>query len=148
MDATILIDLTGVATKDNLPAVAAPVEVFEHPVKIESAPLLSEDLDGDAGRVTILHPDKDAALAQLLGWNDGSTGTPPVRRMRDAARRVATKVRWNARPAASDTLAADHSAKRSALYFGGYDIFELDVAGEAEGATQCPGGAEPALPIQ
>ncbi|MHC2622496.1 hypothetical protein ACVIW2_004528 [Bradyrhizobium huanghuaihaiense] len=138
MDATILIDLTGVATKDNLPAVAAPVEVFEHPVKIESAPLLSEDLDGDAGRVTILHPDKDATLAQLLGWNDGSTGTPPVRRMRDAARRVATKVRWNARPAASDTLAADHSAKRSALYFGGYDIFELDVAGEAEGATSAP----------
>ncbi|NUU41567.1 hypothetical protein [Tardiphaga robiniae] len=137
-DATILIDLDDLGTEEKLPTVAAPVEVFEHPVKIESAPLLSEDIDGDAGRIAILHPDKSATLAQLVGWNDGSTGTAPVRRIRDATRRVATKVRWNARPAASDTLAADHGAKRNALYFGGYDIFELDVAGEAEGATSAP----------
>ncbi|BAM89471.1 hypothetical protein S58_34780 [Bradyrhizobium oligotrophicum S58] len=142
MDTTILIALTDVVTPDNsadnLPAVAAPVEVFEHPVKIDSAPLLAEDLDGEAGRVTILHPQKDATLAQLVGWRDGSTGTPPVVRLRDAARRVGTKVRWNARPAASETPATDRSAKRNALYFAGYDLFELDVAGEAEGATSAP----------
>ncbi len=139
MDSSILIDIIG--SKDKLPAVASPVEVFEHPVRIDAAPLLSEDIDGDAGRIVVLHPavKADATLApatlrQLLDPAAKDT----LQRLRDAARRVGTRVQWNARPAAIEPELADRSARRNASYFGGYDIFELDAAGEAEGATSAP----------
>ncbi len=138
MDVTILMDIRGAGATEKLPAVAAPVEVFEHPVGIDSAPLLSEDLDGAAGRVVTLHPAEDATLAQLIGSKTRPQDKSPLRRLRDGARRVATKVQWNARPAAAETLLADRSAMRTAPYFGGYDIFEIDVSGEAEGATSAP----------
>jgi hypothetical protein len=142
MDSTMLVGITN--TGDTLPAVAAPVEIFEHPVRIDSAPLLSEDLDGDAGRIVVLHPavsiDKAlaaATLEQLL--DEAATDTrPPLQHMRDATRRVGTRLQWNAHPAAAETQMANRSARRNAPFFGGYDIFELDAAGEAEGATTAP----------
>ncbi|UGY02527.1 hypothetical protein [Bradyrhizobium quebecense] len=139
MDSSILIDIIG--SKDKLPAVAAPVEVFEHPVRVDVAPLLSEDIDGNAGRIVVLHPAvkadaslAPATLAQLLDPLKES----PLQRLRDSARRVGTSVQWNARPAAIERELADRSARRNASYFGGYDIFELDAVGEAEGATSAP----------
>lgn len=122
------------------PAVAVPVEIFEHPIAVDAAPLLSDDLDGDAGRLMILHPAKDSVVTDLLD----PQATPAVR-LRDEARRVATRLRWNSRPASEkirwyEAGASDdpRSARRHALFFGGFDIFELDAAGEVEGVTSAP----------
>jgi hypothetical protein len=140
MDTTLLIAINH--SDDRLPAVAAPVELFEHPVRIDSAPLLSEDLDGDAGRVAVLHPlvsmDKTLAPATVEQLVSDEAIRSPLQRMRDVTRRVGTCLQWNARPAAQETQLANRSARRNAPFFGGYDIFELDAAEEAEGATSAP----------
>jgi hypothetical protein len=152
MDITVLIDFSAKdGLPDKSPAVAVPVEVFEHPVRIDVAPLLSEDLDGDAGRIVVLHPEvKDLAAATLDQLLREDPDRPSLTRLRDLTRRVGTRVQWNARPVAVETPPLtiappvaggppnDPSAKRNAAFFGGYDIFELDAAGEAEGATSAP----------
>ncbi|WP_316189801.1 hypothetical protein [Bradyrhizobium sp. SZCCHNS1054] len=152
MDITLLIDFSNKdGLPDKSPAVAVPVEVFEHPVQIDVAPLLSEDLDGDAGRIVVLHPEATATLDELLAQpGPEDPDKRPLTRLRDLTRRVGTRVQWNARPVAEEVpplvtapLVAggptnDRSAKRNAAFFGGYDIFEVDAAGEAEGATSAP----------
>ncbi|TCU74897.1 hypothetical protein EDE08_103112 [Bradyrhizobium sp. R2.2-H] len=128
-----------------LPAVGVPVEIFEHPVTMSSAPLISEDLGGDAGRVLVLQPNPTARLAELI---DGTS--KPIIPVRDGSRRVATRLQWNAQPASSDPIDHDtidgktvdrRSARKLGAYFGGFDVFEVDAAGEVEGATSAPEAA-------
>ncbi|MBI2740130.1 MAG: hypothetical protein HYX38_26740 [Rhodospirillales bacterium] len=128
-----------------LPPVAVPIEVFEHPVRLDVAPLMGEDIDGAAGRVLVWHPPARGRLDKYL---DLVAGGPPVAdeqpvRLRDPERRVATRIRWNALPAGIDELAdlSKTSAQRLARLFGGFDLFETDVAGEVEGATSAPTAA-------
>ncbi len=138
VDITMMIDPPRDAdarASDKSPPVAAPVEIFEHPIAIDAAPLLFDDLGGEAGRVLVWHPNKTGLLGALLApvAND-----PGLVLLRDGARRVATRVRWNGRPAVDDVNAGKSSAKRLARFFGGFDLFEVDAAGEVEGASTAP----------
>lgn len=136
VDITMLLDPPrSNAAARKLPPVAVPVEIFEHPVAIDSAPLLFDDLDGESGRVLVWHPTETGLLNKLLKPDDGDPG---MVLLRDGERRVATRVRWNGRPAAEDDNAGKSSAQRLARLFGGFDLFETDAAGEVEGATTAP----------
>ncbi|MER8605666.1 hypothetical protein NKH48_18240, partial [Mesorhizobium sp. M1233] len=116
------------------PAVASALEIFEHPVSLQSAPLLADDMTGDAGRVLVLQPPESGLLKDLLGENDSKRPA----RARDPARRVATRLRWNARPVTPDPVAAGLAASHLASFIAGFDIAEIDVGAEAEGATSAP----------
>lgn len=136
-DITLLIDprpLNAPTTKP--PPVAVPIEIFEHPVAIDPAPLPFDDLGGESGRVLVWHPSTTGLLAGLLEDDPGEA----LVRLRDGERRVATRVRWNARPAAEDADAGPNSAKDLARLFGGFDLFEVDSAREVEGATNAAAG--------
>lgn len=133
VDITLMINPQSELDQDpDAPPVAAPVEIFEHPVSIDAAPLLFDDLEGEGGRVLVWHPCKKGLLADLLA---PSTKDSSLVLLRDAARRVATRVRWNARPAVADGTANKHCAQHLAQLFGGYDLFEVDAGGEAEGTN-------------
>lgn len=136
VDITMLVDPPrSNAPARKLPPVAAPVEIFEHPVAIDAAPLLFDDLGGESGRVLVWHPTETGLLGKLLKQDDADPG---LVLLRDSERRVGTRVRWNGRPAADDPDAGKSSAKRLARLFGGFDLFETDAAGEVEGATTAP----------
>lgn len=137
VDISVMIDPreANTPTSEKLPPIAAPVEIFEHPVAIDPAPLLFDDLGGEAGRVLVWHPPTEGLLDALLAPTADKRG---LVLLRDAGRRVATRVRWNGRPAADDPNAGKKSAKRLARFFGGFDLFEVDAAGEVEGATTAP----------
>ncbi|MGY8632549.1 hypothetical protein RAD15_08640 [Bradyrhizobium sp. 14AA] len=135
VDITMMIDPREDASA-KLPPIAAPIEIFEHPVAVDAAPLLFDDLGGEAGRVLVWHPDQSGLLSKLLNPtpDDGALVL-----LRDGSRRVATRVRWNGRPAVDDdAYAGKSSSKRLARFFGGFDVFEIDAAGEVEGATSAP----------
>ncbi|UVK55362.1 hypothetical protein DBIPINDM_001870 [Mesorhizobium sp. AR02] len=137
VDITLMVDPRepNVPTFIKLPPIAAPVEIFEHPVTIDAAPLVFDDLGGEAGRVLVWHPPVEGLLDTLIA---PAAGKPGLVLLRDGARRVATRVRWNGRPAADDPNAGKKGAKRLARFFGGFDLFEVDAAGEVEGATTAP----------
>ena len=142
VDLTMQIDVPASPPNDAMPAVAAPVEIFEHPVAIDSAPLMAGDLDGDAGRLMVQHPRANATIDDLLGGGDAMDLRP------DIERRVGTRIRWAAAPGSSDTDAPDRSAARLSDYFGGYDLFEIDAASEAEGAVADIASARPIARVQ
>ncbi|MCO6425689.1 hypothetical protein [Sinorhizobium meliloti] len=136
VDITMLIDSReSNAPSPKLPPIAAPVEIFEHPVAIDAAPLLFDDLGGESGRVLVWHPAENGLLSSLL---TPAANDPALVLLRDGERRVATRVRWNGRPAADDVDAANSSAKRLARLFGGFDLFEIDAADEVESAATAP----------
>ena len=111
-------------TNDALP-VETMVEVFEHPRDITFNALDFDDLEGDAGRLELYHPNPDASLGDLIanGSNDA-----PIRRLVDPDRRTATRISWNSRPASSSAHPAAVGPTEYHKLIGGFDVFETDLA--------------------
>ncbi len=96
----------------------ASVECFEHPVDAEFSALDYEDLDIDAGRLLAMYPTPDAQISSQGEFNS-------VLR-RDGERRVATRLRWNARPRSTRAGGSLHPELKALV--GAFDLYSIDVA--------------------
>lgn len=140
VDITMLIDTRPPNEQASAPpAVAAPVEIFEHPVAVDAAPLMFDDLSGESGRVLVCRPGVTGLLDDLLSSaTDRSHAKPGLVLTWDDEQRVGTRLRWNTCPAMDDADAEENNAKSLARFFGGFDLFETDVANSVEGAAADP----------
>ncbi len=142
-------DIVMRATASSDAPVGTSVEVFEHLLEIESAPLMFNDLKGRSGRVVTLFPSEDGSLRNLLRCpaaksaadapglpRETKPGLP--RFFADPARRVGTLIGWSSRPTQDDPMADSCAANRLAPWFGGFNICELDASAETEGSSAAP----------
>lgn len=103
---------------------AIDTAVFEHPRAVAFEPLAFGDLAGEAGRLLVTIPKPEATVASLFG-----AGGDAVRLVRDPARRIGTRLRWNGRPcAARDGAVPAGDPRAHADLIGGVDVFEIDMA--------------------
>ncbi|WP_321917808.1 hypothetical protein [Paraburkholderia sp. J11-2] len=145
-DITILFAPPQADTQHKAMPIAAPVEIYEHPLAVDAAPLMFDDLAGEAGRVVIRCPDAQGLTETLVeNLDQSASASSALEILPDIRRRVATRLRWNARPAAEgdkaaakDDDATDNSATRLAPFFGGFDLFEFDAGSDANGASTHP----------
>ncbi len=101
---------------ESVTAISSVVEVLEQPVHLEFKPIERSDMRIEGGRVIVLQPGADSDLSSI----SGGTGIDAVR---DAARRTATRLTWNANPA-SLALTTGQSANHAAI--GGFDLHCVD----------------------
>jgi hypothetical protein len=137
----------------------ANVEVFEHPRDVAFEPLHFDDLDGEAGRLLVYCPSADADLSKLLPRLSGDNKVNAqgelqgIRRLRDPARRIGTRIRWNSRPGAQERkndaapLEPTQPAKDRDL-IGGFNLFEIDMSTVASDGVSLVPFARPAARVQ
>lgn len=114
----------GAGSRKPLP-VNAVVETFEQPVALDFAALKRRDMQVRSGRLYLFRPEAQATLGALLG----SGVTSAIRAAPDPARRTATRLRWNARPASlqlSDGTATGADNPDLFRWLCGFDIHRLD----------------------
>ncbi|WP_313913600.1 hypothetical protein [Tahibacter sp.] len=116
------------STKAAAELIDAPIEVFEHPQELSFAALGFEDIDVEAGRLLVRYPPSDAFVSRT-----GHSRLPPPTLLRDGARRVATRLRWNAAPTSLSATAGKATPAALRQRIGGFDLFALDAATEIAG---------------
>jgi hypothetical protein len=96
--------------------------VLEQPVELTFAALKRRDMRVESGRVDIVQPSCASGLGDLLG--DKSKAFDVVR---DARRRTATRLEWNARPTALELTGTKAAGPRDLYrWIGGYELFSVD----------------------
>ncbi|AYG66119.1 hypothetical protein [Rhizobium sp. CCGE531] len=102
-----------IAGSDETTAISSVVEVLEQPVHYEFKALQRSDMRAESGRLIIIHPGVASTIGKI-----GYAG------VRDAARRTAARLEWNANPASlALTIGAAGVDNRT---IGGFDLFCVD----------------------
>lgn len=103
-------------------ALTSVVEVLEQPVHYEFKALERRDMWVKSGRVIVIHPGVMSKLGDMTFDS-----------VRDAARRTATRLEWNANPASLrlttqlNTFAEEGDAKKPDIRtIGGFDVYCVD----------------------
>jgi hypothetical protein len=97
-------------------AISSVVELLEQPVHYEFQPIERTDMRVESGRVIVLQPTPDSDLS-LIAKDGGIAG------LRDAARRTATRLEWNANP---NSLKLTTGAAIDNNTIAGFDLHCLD----------------------
>ncbi|MGO7394582.1 hypothetical protein ACCS62_28470 [Rhizobium ruizarguesonis] len=113
----LAIDKAGEHENETLTAISSVVEILEQPVHYEFKPVKRRDMRAKSGRLIIVQPTKQGNLSEL--GKDGFSG------LRDALRRTASRLEWNANPA-SLALTGDPSVAVDSNAIAGFDLFSLD----------------------
>ncbi|MER9877953.1 hypothetical protein [Mesorhizobium sp. M0118] len=102
-----------IGKSDGTTAISSVVEVLEQPVHYEFKALQRTDLSAESGRLIIIHPGVKSTIDNI-----------DYAGVRDAARRTAARLEWNANPIslALTTSAADIDNRT----IGGFDLFCVD----------------------
>lgn len=115
---------------DRVP-VETMVETFEHPRRARFDALAFDDVDGEGGRISVLHPKPHAKLG-LSGFEKTATAgnDGPFVRFVDSKRRTGTRIRWNSRPTMKPGSGLKDVADPVAYWrlAGGFDVFETDLS--------------------
>lgn len=104
-----------------VPCLEAMVEQFEHPMHVEFAALDFDAVAAEAGRLSIVEPQTDSSLAELVDDPAKALALQP-----DDARRTAVRLRWSARPERLAAAGDPTSKEELRRVIGGFDLFELD----------------------
>ncbi|MBR1252264.1 hypothetical protein JQ634_00945 [Bradyrhizobium sp. AUGA SZCCT0240] len=104
------------------PAISSVVEVLEQPVQLEFAALKRQDMRIESGRVELVQPTSSGGLTALL-----EHGARAFEVVRDARRRTAMRLQWNARPTALELSGTKPTAPKELYrWISGYEVFSVD----------------------
>ncbi|MES0001681.1 hypothetical protein NKJ90_23240 [Mesorhizobium sp. M0051] len=102
------------------PALSSVVEVLERPVQLQFAALKRQDMRVESGRVDIVQPSASGKLGDLTDRNS------PFQVVRDARRRTATRLEWNARPQSLELVGSKASPADLHRWISGFQVFSVD----------------------
>ncbi|MER8523317.1 hypothetical protein NKH56_28855 [Mesorhizobium sp. M1076] len=102
------------------PALSSVVEVLERPVQLQFAALKRQDMRVESGRVDIVQPSAGSKLGDLTGRNS------PFKVVRDARRRTAMRLEWNARPQSLELTGSKASPADLHRWISGFQVFSVD----------------------
>lgn len=121
IDKTVLDESDTTKTK-TVTALTSVVEVLEQPVHYEFKALERRDMRAESGRVIVIHPGAKSTLRDITFDS-----------VRDATRRTATRLEWNANPASLRLTTQDNTfgeagdpKKPDNRTIGGFDVFSVD----------------------